>query len=532
MVFIIAFAAVILLCFLLSKQIKKYSWLFYLLAAALAAAGYFIDIHTVPEFVANYIAPLVTNCILGTAVWSVVMWTGALPNGTKAIKTLMPIRGELSIIAAILTIGHILRYGLNYLNMLFNGRASSDMNFLLSFIVAVILVLIMTPLTVISIKKIRKKIKPKTWKNLQRFAYGFYLCTYLHIILTSWKTLSRGNISKFIDIVLYSMIFLSYAVFRIRKVYLQKKKPENKKFINGLAAVLSFVCIAGVSAAVFPYGASDKTTPVKAERPAVSVTSRSMPESSASPIQNSVVTSEINQVSKEEISEVTSVPESSAESSKIIKQSSSQQSKEEAKASSQTSQNTQSSVIINQQSSPEISENSENSTVQIQQSSVIINQQSSLSEAQFSQVQVPQQQSHLQTSTAPKPESSKAESSVPVQQSSAQPEPEPAPEPIQQSSEEPAPVINRIYNDGTYTASAYGYDGNITITLTIVDDTITSIDSWSDEEDLWYFDQSKDIIISRILASQSADVDAVAGSTYSSAGIMSAVKSALEAAKK
>lgn len=124
MTFIISFALVTALCFLLSKQIKKYPYIFYIIAAILSAVGYFIDIHEIPDFAANYIAPLFTNCILGTAVWAIVMWIGALPNGSKAIKAFMPIRGELSITAAILTIGHIIRYGLTYIKMISNGRGS------------------------------------------------------------------------------------------------------------------------------------------------------------------------------------------------------------------------------------------------------------------------------------------------------------------------------------------------------------------------------------------------------------------------
>ena len=88
-----------------------------------------------------------------------------------------------------------------------------------------------------------------------------------------------------------------------------------------------------------------------------------------------------------------------------------------------------------------------------------------------------------------------------------------------------------IYNDGTYTATAYGYDGEVTVTIVLENDVITSIQATSEESDEWYFEQARDKVISRILNAQDYNVDAVSGATYSSQAIMSAVKKALNSAK-
>ena len=92
--------------------------------------------------------------------------------------------------------------------------------------------------------------------------------------------------------------------------------------------------------------------------------------------------------------------------------------------------------------------------------------------------------------------------------------------------EQPAPV--RIYRDGTFTATAYGYDGNITVYVTIQDDTITAETEESDDS---YFFDAKSAVIPAIIRSQAADVDACSGATYSSNGIMTAVRAALESAR-
>lgn len=88
-----------------------------------------------------------------------------------------------------------------------------------------------------------------------------------------------------------------------------------------------------------------------------------------------------------------------------------------------------------------------------------------------------------------------------------------------------------IYQDGTYTASAYGYDGTVYVTVTIENDVITSITATSEESDEWYFEQACDTVINRILAAQDTSVDAVSGATFSSQAIMSAVKKALKSAQ-
>ena len=88
------------------------------------------------------------------------------------------------------------------------------------------------------------------------------------------------------------------------------------------------------------------------------------------------------------------------------------------------------------------------------------------------------------------------------------------------------------YKDGNYTASGRGFGGNITLTVTISGGRITDITiNDASSEDKAYFDMAVKILNSMI-AAQSAEVDAVAGATYSSNGIITAVRSALEEAEQ
>ena len=86
------------------------------------------------------------------------------------------------------------------------------------------------------------------------------------------------------------------------------------------------------------------------------------------------------------------------------------------------------------------------------------------------------------------------------------------------------------YRDGVYTASAEGFGGPITVQVTILNDKIDYITIVSAEgETSSYFTKARHVI-STILDEQTPEVDAISGATYSSTGILNAVKSALASA--
>lgn len=81
--------------------------------------------------------------------------------------------------------------------------------------------------------------------------------------------------------------------------------------------------------------------------------------------------------------------------------------------------------------------------------------------------------------------------------------------------------------DGTYEGSGTGFGGTITVSVVLKDKTIQSISIVSAPgEDATFLNRAKGVI-DRIIASQSVDVDTVSGATFSSKGILTAVKNAL-----
>lgn len=84
--------------------------------------------------------------------------------------------------------------------------------------------------------------------------------------------------------------------------------------------------------------------------------------------------------------------------------------------------------------------------------------------------------------------------------------------------------------DGVYKGTGTGYAGDITVSVLIKDKQIVSIDILSCSDDAAFFTRAK-AVIDKIIEGQTLDVDTVSGATFSSRGIVSAVKNALTGEK-
>ena len=87
------------------------------------------------------------------------------------------------------------------------------------------------------------------------------------------------------------------------------------------------------------------------------------------------------------------------------------------------------------------------------------------------------------------------------------------------------------YVDGTYTGTASGYNGNISVEVTVSNNTISDIKITKYVDDEPFIDEAISGVTENIINSQNTDVDTVSGATFSSKGIINAVKAALINAK-
>ena len=256
MLLIISLIIVSLFIYFLKDSLKKHAGIYYIGAAVISIAVFLIGFLPMPLFLKNNILGIFAKGSLGTAMFVAVMYAGALPKGSKLTAPLMKIRGELSITAAILVLCHNFTYGMTYFKMLFIKPAALSATQLTAAIISIILITIMLVLTVTSFQAVRKKMKAKKWKQLQRTAYVFYGLMYVHIMLINIPYARLGLGTYIANVVIYSIVFLGYAAMRIAKAVSVKaaragktygKKPET--VLYGLALVLcvvmTFLCFAG-----------------------------------------------------------------------------------------------------------------------------------------------------------------------------------------------------------------------------------------------------------------------------------------------
>ena len=88
-------------------------------------------------------------------------------------------------------------------------------------------------------------------------------------------------------------------------------------------------------------------------------------------------------------------------------------------------------------------------------------------------------------------------------------------------------TTTKSYTNGTYTGSGQGFRGTTSVKVIVKNHQISSITVTSYQDDEQYFSQAKSAIIDEVIKTQSTDVSTVSGATYSSQGLIEAIKNAL-----
>ena len=117
-------------------------------------------------------------------------------------------------------------------------------------------------------------------------------------------------------------------------------------------------------------------------------------------------------------------------------------------------------------------------------------------------------------------------------QTTATPTPTPSPKPTKKPVPTPNPDKESPYKDGTYTGTAQGYSGTVTLTAKIKKGIIKSLDV-KHTDTPQFFQKAWEVLENSIIQNQSADgIDTVSGATYSSKGILNAMKDIQKQAAK
>ena len=90
-------------------------------------------------------------------------------------------------------------------------------------------------------------------------------------------------------------------------------------------------------------------------------------------------------------------------------------------------------------------------------------------------------------------------------------------------------IANTNLKDGVYTGTGQGFNGPISVRVTVSGGNIVNVEILSYSDDAPYFNRAK-AVISKMIGKQGSSVDTVSGATYSSRGIIDAVRDALSKA--
>ena len=218
MLFLLALVIAVLFAAVLLPALRRSPMPFWIAAAVLAGGAVLAgELDVDSELLLDWILPLLNTGALAAAFWALVMWTGALPAGSRAGKRLLSARGELSVFAAILTLGHVLIRGMLYIKLLREPGGHTDAAFLLTCFIVLLLLIIMLPLTVLSFKGVRRRMQTRRWKRIQKLAYLFYGLIYVHVLVLYLPGVLNGAKGHLLTVLVYSVIWIAYLILRLRK---------------------------------------------------------------------------------------------------------------------------------------------------------------------------------------------------------------------------------------------------------------------------------------------------------------------------
>ncbi|MFW2490526.1 ferric reductase-like transmembrane domain-containing protein [Clostridium chromiireducens] len=221
MIFICTLVLISILSLLFTSSIKKQSYVYYSLAGFIALITSIYEILRITSNMKldGFILTLEKTSIRGLISMSffiLVMYAGALNLKWTVTRKLLSIRAQLAILGSIMMLPHGIIYFVRFLILKLPKIISEGTFPILYFtyiMIGILGFIVMIPLFITSIKKIRLKMKGQQWKKLQRWAYLFYFLAYIHILFI---LLNEKEID-WLRLISYTIIFSGYMSLRVLK---------------------------------------------------------------------------------------------------------------------------------------------------------------------------------------------------------------------------------------------------------------------------------------------------------------------------
>jgi DMSO/TMAO reductase YedYZ heme-binding membrane subunit len=221
MIFICSLIVIVVLSLGFTSNIKTRYSIYYSLATFISIL---ISIYEILRIVSNSklnglilsIEKAFMHGNVAISFFILVMFAGALSTKWKVTRKLLSIRAQLAILGSIFILPHgilyLVRFFVLKLPNILSGKTNSTL-YLIYIAVGLIAFVILIPLFVTSLKKVRKKMNVLQWKKLQRWAYIFYFLSYIHILIV----LLNDEEIDLVRLISYTIIFSSYSVLKLVK---------------------------------------------------------------------------------------------------------------------------------------------------------------------------------------------------------------------------------------------------------------------------------------------------------------------------
>ena len=218
-IFIGVFVVAVLFSIAFKRPLRRVPWVFYILALFLGVLVMLTYSVSFSRPLQVYVIQPLQRCIFAFALFAVVMFIGVFDEKSRIRLYFMPIRAELSILACILALPHIIRNIMSFLPQVYVQAVNTALPVYASTILSLLISALMLLLGITSFRTIRARMNPATWKKVQRLAYPFFILIYVHIALLLLPPAMHGGTGARDNLIIYTIIILLYSILRLKKAY-------------------------------------------------------------------------------------------------------------------------------------------------------------------------------------------------------------------------------------------------------------------------------------------------------------------------
>lgn len=230
---VIALISAVIFAVLFREPMRRHPIVFYALAISVDIAFLTRAISSLSAVAGRMLFAYMQQGLFAFGLLSVVMFIGVLPEKSRAKRYLRPVRGELSVVACIFIVGHVLNY-LQPVFMRVVGGADVRASVFTGVLISVILVALLTILTVTSFRSVRDAMPATSWRRIQLFAYPFYFLMFCHVMAMLLPSALSGANRATIAVALYAILGLSYVTLRLWRLYCDRRGAAAPRCVSSV----------------------------------------------------------------------------------------------------------------------------------------------------------------------------------------------------------------------------------------------------------------------------------------------------------